>query len=249
MLVREENSRYWYENSVRRPRECPHITAPALANPAPHSSFRRRPESRGAGRWNQRHPSASSDGRPFSYLGVPAPAGISDWCENDVTRPRECPRTTAHALVNPTPHLSFRRRPESRRGGDGSTNVNQTLPATRTHFHTFVCRHQPARVIGTKMTLPALDRDFETHQSPQSSLPRTRESTHQCRAAKRQSKNRRESPQGQCSAGACPPLQAVRQPPRVPSHRRGDPPTAAPNLIHLCAGASRDERLQFLSNH
>ena len=54
----------------------------------------------------------------FSYLGVPAPAGISNWNESipirdDVTRPR------LHG--SPTrffgPHSSFRRRPESRRGG------------------------------------------------------------------------------------------------------------------------------------
>ena len=125
------------------------------------------------------------------------------------------------------------------------------------NFHPLVCRPLPAWGIVTKtcaglrsgMTLPALDRDFETHQSPQSSFPRRRESTHQYRAARLQSRNRRQSPQGQCSAWACPPLQAVRQPTLVPSHRKGDPPTAAPNLIHLCAGASRDERLQFLSNH
>ena len=34
----------------------------------------------------------------FSYLGVPAPAGMSYWYENDVTRPRECARAAASAL-------------------------------------------------------------------------------------------------------------------------------------------------------
>ena len=80
----------------------------------------------------------------FSYLGVPAAAGMSDWYENDVTRAREWPHTTAPALVNPTSHSSFRRRPESRRGGDGSANDTQTLPVARTHFHILVCRRQPA---------------------------------------------------------------------------------------------------------
>ena len=141
--------------------------------------------------------------------------------------------------------------------GYGWGVAESAVPTTNPAFHTLGCRPLPAWGIVTKtcaglrsgMTLPALDRDFETHQSPQSSFPRRRESTHQYRAARLQSRNRRQSPQGQCSAWACPPLQAVRQPTLVPSHRKGDPPTAAPNLIHLCAGASRDERLQFLSNH
>ena len=30
----------------------------------------------------------------FSYSGVPAPAGMSDWYENDVTWPRDCPNAT-----------------------------------------------------------------------------------------------------------------------------------------------------------
>ena len=141
--------------------------------------------------------------------------------------------------------------------GSGWSVAESVVPSTNPALYTLGCPPLPAWGIVTKtcaglrsgMTLPALDRDFETHQSPQSSFPRRRESTHQSRAARLQSRNRRESPQGQCSAGACPPLQAVRQPTLVPSHRKGDPPTAAPNLIHLYAGASRDERLQFLSNH
>ena len=39
----------------------------------------------------------------FSSLGVPAPAGMSDWYENGVTRPGECPQTTAPTLVVPAP--------------------------------------------------------------------------------------------------------------------------------------------------
>ena len=63
------------------------------------------------------------------------------------------------------------------------------------------------------MTLRALYDDCETHQSPQLSFPRRRESTHEFRAAKRQSRNRQLYPHCQCSAvedyarrGACPPL-------------------------------------------
>ena len=47
----------------------------------PKSSFRRRPESRGAG-WHQSHPNTSNNQASFSYLGVPAPAGTSDWYES-----------------------------------------------------------------------------------------------------------------------------------------------------------------------
>ena len=39
--------------------------------------------------------------------------------------------------------------------GRRGTNHTQTLPATRSHFHTLVCRHQPAWAIGTK-TCPGL---------------------------------------------------------------------------------------------
>ena len=61
----------------------------------------------------------------FSYLGVPAPAGMSDWYESmfrtpirdDVTRPRLCPYTTAPPLVVPAPQASFRRRPQSSGAG------------------------------------------------------------------------------------------------------------------------------------
>ena len=84
-----------------------------FVNTPPHSSFRRRPESRGAGRgecsavedfarrgacpplgrrgaWqNPRCQFAvPSHNSSFSYLGVPAPAGMSDRYENDVARLR-----------------------------------------------------------------------------------------------------------------------------------------------------------------
>ncbi len=66
------------------------------------------------------------DGHPFSHLGVPAPAGISDCYESMSRTPiRDRPlrqpliRHSRHPFVNPAPHSSFRRRPESRRGGEG----------------------------------------------------------------------------------------------------------------------------------
>ena len=34
------------------------------------------------GGWRQPHPNTSSDQVSFSYLGVPAPADMSDWCES-----------------------------------------------------------------------------------------------------------------------------------------------------------------------
>ena len=93
-------------------------------------------------------------------------------------------------------------------------------------------------IIGTKMVLWAFNRDFETHQS-----------THESRAAKRKSRNRRQSPQGQCSAvedyarrGACPPLGSGRG--VAESHariRRTNPRLRI--FIPWCAGASRHERL------
>ena len=94
-----------------------------FANPALHSSFRRRPESRGEG-WHQPHPNTSNDQVSFSYLGVPAPAGMGDCYESMSRTPiRDRPlrqpliRHSRHPFVNPAPQSSFRRRPESR--GEG----------------------------------------------------------------------------------------------------------------------------------
>ena len=94
-----------------------------FANPTPQSSFRRRPESRGEG-WRQPHPNTSNDQVSFSYLGVPAPAGMRDCYESMSRTPiRDRPprqpliRHSRHPFVNPTSHSSFRRRPESR--GEG----------------------------------------------------------------------------------------------------------------------------------
>ena len=106
------------------------------------------------------------DGHPLSILRVPVATRMSDCYESMSWTPiRDRPIRDRRSA----PVSSFQRRLESRRGG-----------AHGTHFHTLVCRPLPAGAIGTKacpglrsgMTLPALDRDFETHQSPQSSFPR-----------------------------------------------------------------------------
>ena len=50
----------------------------------------------------------------FSYLGVPAPAGMGDWYENVPARHPVRPQLTAPARVVSAPHSSFPRRRESR---------------------------------------------------------------------------------------------------------------------------------------
>ena len=78
----------------------------------------------------------------FSYLGLPAPAGISD-CDESVSRTtiRDRPlrqpliRHSRHPFVNPAPHSSFRRRPESRRGGEGQDHHTAGKSPAPHHFH------------------------------------------------------------------------------------------------------------------
>ena len=135
----------------------------------------------GGGAW-QNPPSqfaVPSHNSSFSYLGVPAPTGMSECYESmsrtpirdDVTRPRMCPHSTAPPLVVPAPHSSFRRRPESRGAGRGECSAGacpplgrrrgvaeSAVPIRRTKpqlqlFNTLVCRRQPGWAIGTKMPL------------------------------------------------------------------------------------------------
>ena len=192
------------------------------------------------------------------------------WYENDVTRLRVCLNDAAPALVVPAPQfvipakagihaLTSRGRtstaipPPTSTRRPHSVFPAKALPKPRygagiqrgvgsANFHTLVCQRQPACAIGMKMTLPALDRDFETHQTPQSSFPRRRESTHESGATTRQSRNRQLPSNRQCSAGACPPL----------GSGWGVAESAAPIrctkpqlqlFIPWCAGASRHERL------
>ena len=93
-------------------------------------------------------------------------------------------------------------------------------------FHTLVCRRKPVWVIGTKMTSPALDRDFETHRSSQSSFPRRRES-------RRGGDRKRSAVEDYARRGACPPLQAIREATLVPRHPTDGPPTGAQIFILL----------------
>ena len=96
--------RHCYESMSRTPIRDRLFRRPLIrhsrhpfANPAPHSSFRRRPESRGEG-WHQPHPNTSNDQVLFSYLSVPAPAGMSDCYENG--------RSSAHAEgATPSPSM------------------------------------------------------------------------------------------------------------------------------------------------
>ena len=76
----------------------------------------------GPGAGNGRIPCANSPHEPatpgFHTLVCRAQAGMSDCYEN---RPHRRPlvRDPRHPIVNPAPTSSFRRRPESKRGGDG----------------------------------------------------------------------------------------------------------------------------------
>ena len=134
-------------------------------------SFPRRRESRGEG-WHQPRPNTSNDQVPFSYLGVPAPAGMGDWYENAPTRLSSAPLNPS---IPRSRHSGLSTR-HSREGGNpegkGGTNHTQTLPTTGARFHTLVCRHQPAWAIGTKMMLRGFDSASESHQSPVSSFVR-----------------------------------------------------------------------------
>ena len=146
---------------------------------SPVPSFRRKPESRGEG-WHQPRPNTSNDQVSFSYLGVPAPAGMDDWYESMSRTPiRDAPTRLSSAPLNPSiprsRHSGLSTR-HSREGGNpegkGGTNHTQTLPTTGARFHTLVCRHQPAWTIGTKMMLRSFDSASESHQSPVSSFVR-----------------------------------------------------------------------------
>ena len=136
-----------------------------------HSSFRRRPESRGVGRGGTNDTQTLPATSPtFSHVGVPAAAGMSDWYENDVTRLRVCLNATA--LVAPAPQfvipakagihaLTFRERTSTAIPPPTSTRrPHFVFPAKAppeprygagiqrgvggANFHTLVCRPLPA---------------------------------------------------------------------------------------------------------
>ena len=127
----ESMSRTRIRDDVTRPRVCPHSTAPPPVGPAPtrHSGEARNPEGRGWGNVVRaacpplgRRRGVAESAVPvrrikpyssFSYLGVPAAGGMSDWYESmsrtpirdDVTRPRVCLNAAAPALVVPAPQF------------------------------------------------------------------------------------------------------------------------------------------------
>ena len=145
----------WYENDGTRPRVCLNATAPALVVPAPQFVI---PEKAGIQRGGDGECSAVEDyarrgacpplgsgvgmakppcqfGVPshnssFSYLGVPAPAGMSD-CMKACPGPRSgidrsgslsfAIRGIPSSIRRPI--SSFRRRPESRGVGRGDSSV------------------------------------------------------------------------------------------------------------------------------
>ena len=212
---------------------------------SPVPSFPRRRESRGEG-WHQPRPNTSNDQVPFSYLGVPAPAGMDDWYENAPTRLSSTPLNPS---IPRSRHSGLSTR-HSREGGNpegkGGTNHTQSLPTTRSHFHTLVCRHQPAWAIGTKMMLRGFDSASESHQSPVSSFVRkfAPQSTSMPALPGRNVPNCRSMIDGgtrKCSAGACPPLGSewgVAESTVPTRHTKSQLRVFTP----WCAGPSRDER-------
>ena len=128
----------------------------------------------------------------------------------------------------------------------GDSNHTQTLSTTRSHFHTLVCRHQPAWAIGTKMMLRGFDSASESHQSPVSSFVRTfaPQSTSMPALPGRNVPNCRSMIDGgtrKCSAGACPPLGSewgVAESTVPTRHTKSQLRVFTP----WCAGPSRDER-------
>ena len=165
MLDNRENSGDRYESMSRTPirddvsgyQKSPHSNAPALAVPAPHSSFPRRRESRGPGWGRQQQPTAPRAGHPFSNLGVPAPAGMIGWYESmsrtpirdDVTGYQESPHSNAPALAVSAPHSSFRRRPESRGVGRAKCSAGACPPVGSGRG----VAHSTARILRTKLQL------------------------------------------------------------------------------------------------
>ena len=122
------------------------------------------------GGWRQPHPNTSSNQVSFSYLGVPAPAGMGDWCESmSRTPPRDgfrhrpaTPTTVARTTtaegrkrdvalgLAPCRRVAAAGRPLSlrpplRHSGEGRNPGEESAAAT--NFHTSVCRRQPARAI------------------------------------------------------------------------------------------------------
>ena len=117
-------------------------------NPAPHSSFRRRPESRGEG-WHQPHPNTSNDQASISYLGAPAPAGMDDRYENRL----------------PPPVSSFQRKLESRRRGVGDRDEDVDDGAAPVGRNAAACLLGPWLGTSASATFLPLHRGMQIHGS------------------------------------------------------------------------------------
>ena len=128
--------------------------------------------SQGAGRGHRRHLNPSIDlCTQFSYLGVPATAGMGDWYENTWHQSSRiftgqhlasCDRlirssTICYPCARSVPAISLS--PWERAGvrvkagiGARGNNDAQTRPLTSArNFHTLVCRHPPASAIGRNL--------------------------------------------------------------------------------------------------
>ena len=203
--------------------QCSAGACPPLGNPE-----------EGRGRIGAYQLAVPSHNSGSSYLRVPVPAGISDWYENSVTWLRMClgtppiPGTVipvkagiqrggdGQCSAGACPPLGSGRGecsagacpplgPEEGRGRIGGTN--SPYQATTPAFHTFVCRHQPALAIGTRIVSLGFECASELHQSPVPSFQRKLES----RGVGMGNVVRGACPplgsgRGECSAGACPPL-------------------------------------------
>ena len=102
-----------YENDATQPQERPNATALALVSPAPQSSFRRRPESRGA-----------VGGKTAASLDTKASPGLRSGMNrsrHDRRSRHAGARWNPLALVTPAPQSSFRRKRESRGAVGGKT--------------------------------------------------------------------------------------------------------------------------------
>ena len=95
-----------------------------------HSGESRNP----GGGWRQPHPNTSSDQVSFSYLGVPAPADMSDWYESMSRTPTRDewfpPRVLVSSCRRPSESPRTRHSRES-----GNPGVGYGLQMSRKHLH------------------------------------------------------------------------------------------------------------------
>ena len=158
-----------YENDATQPQKCLNATALALVMPAPQSSFRRRPESRGEG-WAVAMTLELSH-QPMHPIFIPWCAGTSR--HGRLVR-KHVPDSDPGCALQSTSMPALHRRilPNCRPMVDGGMRkcsagacppagvgvgrgrlrrANSLHQTTTPAFHTLVCRHQPASPIGTKI--------------------------------------------------------------------------------------------------